>query len=232
MDTKILEDIGLTRLEAKVYLVMIDLGSSLAGKISAVANLHRRTVYDILERLVEKGLARYIKKNNRKWYEPVDPSKLMMLINDKQSRLNEIIPDLEKKYSFVKEKQETVFLKGKAALKGLFSDQLESKEILVLGASAEADKVVKYFFPHYDKERIRKKISMKILMNSDFEHRIASAQVKKLPKMFSSDVAINVWDDKVAIILWKSEPMAILIKNKNYSEGFKKYFELIWQLSR
>lgn len=232
MDTKILEDIGLTRLEAKVYLVMIDLGASLAGKISAVANLHRRTVYDILERLVEKGLARYIKKNNRKWYEPVEPGKLMALVTDKQSRLKEMIPDLEAKYSFVKEKQETVFLKGKAALKGLFSDQLESKEILVLGASAEADKVVKYFFPHYDKERIKRKISMKILMNHDFVHKIPSSQAKKLPKAFSSDVAINIWDHKVAIILWKSEPMAIMIKNKDYAEGFRKYFELIWQLSK
>ena len=69
-------------------------------------------------------------------------------------------------------------------------------------------------------------------MNDDFEHKIASAQIKKLPKAFSSDVAINIWDHKVAIILWKSEPMAIMIKNKDYSEGFRKYFELIWQLSK
>jgi sugar-specific transcriptional regulator TrmB len=232
MDTKILEDIGLTRLEAKVYLVMIDLGSSLAGKISAVANLHRRTVYDILERLVEKGLVRYIRKNNRKWYECVEPTRLMSLMADRQNRLKEIIPDLEAKYSFVKEKQETVFLKGKSAMKGLLSDQLAAKEILVLGASAEADKVVKYFFPHYEKERIRRKIRMKVLLNDDYRQKMPSAQVKRLPEMFSSNVAINIWDDKTAIILWKEEPMAIMIKNKDYSEGFRKYFELMWQCSK
>jgi len=52
MNPHLLEDIGLTKLEIKVYLAMLDLGSASAGQISSVSGVHRRSVYDALDRLL------------------------------------------------------------------------------------------------------------------------------------------------------------------------------------
>jgi hypothetical protein len=44
---------------------------------------------------------------------------------------------------------------------------------------------------------------------------------------------VNIYRDKVAIILWNEEnPIAIVIKNKDISEGYKKYFEMTWKISK
>ncbi len=231
MDIRILEDLGLTKAEARVYLALLDLGQSLAGKVSAVANLHRRTAYDVLERLIQKGLVQYIRRNNRKWYEAVNPEILLKLLSDKESSIRAALPELLGKYSFVKEKKETTFMRGKQALKSIFEDQLQNaKEILVLGGSENADNVVKYYFPKYDNERKRKGISLRGLYNGKIS--IPLSDIKVIPKEFQSEVAINIWGDKTAIILWKEDPMAVLIKDERFTEGFRKYFELIWRCNQ
>ena len=57
-----LRDAGLTDNEDKVYTALVELGPSLAGRISRKIGLHRRTVYDVTEMLVKKGLVGYILK--------------------------------------------------------------------------------------------------------------------------------------------------------------------------
>ena len=61
-----LKEAGLTNNEDLVYNALIDLGPSLAGRISRKTGLHRRTVYDVTETLIQKGLVSYILENNRR----------------------------------------------------------------------------------------------------------------------------------------------------------------------
>ena len=65
MNKDLLKSIGLTDIEIEVYLAIIDLGSCLAGEIARKTGIHRRTVYDAINRLIEKGLVSYIKTYNR-----------------------------------------------------------------------------------------------------------------------------------------------------------------------
>ena len=51
-----LHHIGLTGTEAKIYLVLLDLGKAQAGVLSRKTGIHRRSIYDALDRLIEKGL--------------------------------------------------------------------------------------------------------------------------------------------------------------------------------
>ena len=53
---EMLKETGLTDSEARIYLALLELGPSLAGKISRKTGIHRRNVYDITERLIKKGL--------------------------------------------------------------------------------------------------------------------------------------------------------------------------------
>lgn len=233
---KILENLGLTALEAKVYLTLLDLGPSLAGLITRKSGIHRRTVYDALERLSQKGLIGYIVKNNRKYFEAANPERLQELLQEQEDKITKILPELKAKYNFIQEKSETLFFKGKNGLKMVFEDQLSvGKEILILGASPLAEELLRYYFIWYDKRRIQKGIKIKLLYNESERKKrnIKLAEIKYLPSQYSNPAAMNIYGDRIAIIHWsKDNPFVILIKDNEIAEGYRKYFELMWRISK
>jgi len=229
-----LKQAGLTENESKIYLALIDLGPSLAGEVARKTGLHRRTVYDTMEMLIQKGLIGYIKENNRKLFSASNPQRLMEIIQEKRNLLSPLVESLQLKYSSKKEKEETNFYKGKEGLKTIFEDQLNSKEILILGASPKAYEILQFYFKWYDKTRKQKKIKTRIIATDKKlqESKIPLAEIKYLPEKYANPVSVNIYEDKTAIILWASEPIAILIKNKEIAEAYKTYFELMWKIAK
>ncbi len=227
-----LKQAGLTENESKVYLALLDLGPSLAGQISRKTGLHRRTVYDTADMLAKKGLVGYILKNNRRLFQASDPNRILNILKEKQDLVEPIIKKLEEKYTKTKEKEETNFYKGKEGLKTVFEDQLNYKEILILGASHKAYEILQFYFNWYDKARKQKKIKAKIIAQDRKIKRIPLAEIRYLPEKYSNPVAVNIYGDKTAIILWAEKPTAIVIKDKEITNGYRNYFELMWKIAK
>lgn len=230
-ENKLLQKFGLTENESKVYLALLEMGPSLAGQLSRKTGIHRRNIYDITERLIKKGLIGYIIKNNRKLFEAVNPEKFQDILKEKQNQLAENLPFLRQLYKKTKQKQETNFYKGIEGLKTIFQDQLNSKEILILGASSSAFDILPFYFKWYDKDRVKKKIKTRII-SSDKLKKIPLSEIRYLPQKYANPLAINIYKDKVALILWKKPPLAIVIKQTEISDSYKKYFELMWKVAR
>jgi len=66
MYEKILEGIGLTKGEVKVYLTLLKTGETTTGKIIDNSGLSSGKIYEILEKLIKKGLVAYIIKEKTK----------------------------------------------------------------------------------------------------------------------------------------------------------------------
>ena len=64
---------------------------------------------------------------------------------------------------------------------------------------------------------------------SDYIKQIPLADIRYIPDKDSSPLAINIYGDKTAIILWTPEPIGILIKEKEISGGYRKYFDMLWK---
>lgn len=223
---------GLTENESRVYLALIDLGPSLAGQISRKTGMHRRTVYDTTEMLIKKGLIGYILKNNRRLFQASNPKRILDIVREKENILSPIISQLSEKFSSTREKEETNFYKGREGLKTVFAEQLGSKEILILGASPKAYEILQFYFKFYDRERKEKKIHARIIAHSKEIKKIPLAEIRYLPEKYENPVSVNIYGDKVAIILWAQSPLAIVIKNKEISEGYRNYFELMWGIAK
>jgi sugar-specific transcriptional regulator TrmB len=238
MDLELIEQLGFTRTESKIYVTLLEFGSSRAGKLSKKSGIHRRSVYDAVERLIEKGLVSYIKRNNITFFEAVNPDKLVELVHEKEKNIQALLPELNLKYKLSKEKEETLFFRGKPSLKTVFDDQIQTgKEILIMGASTKAPEILNYYFPHFDKERVRKKINVKIIFdetarNKEYVKKIPLSEIRFVPKEYASFAATNIYADKICIVLWSEEPIAILIKNNEIAKGYKNYFELVWNIAR
>ena len=69
MDTKALEDIGLTQGEIKVYLALLEIGPSTAGSILEKAGIQNSVFHFCVNSLIEKGLVSYVKKNKFRVYK-------------------------------------------------------------------------------------------------------------------------------------------------------------------
>src|SRR3989344_2673952 len=175
---KQLLDAGLTKNEAKVYLAVLQLGPSNAGLVSRRSGVHRRSVYDAFDRLIEKGME---------------------------------------------------------GIKSVFEDMLNQKdEILVLGAGTIAKEIVKYYFPRYEQRRAENKIKVKYIYDEKDrrDRSFPLAEIKYMPSKYMSNVAYNVYGNKVAIILWDEKPLVVVINNEKFSEGFRRYFNCMWDIAK
>ena len=171
MSTKLLREIGLTPSEIDIYLTLLKAGSIKAGELTKEVNLHRSRVYEAINRLLEKGLISYIIKNNIKYFEASDPENLITYIEEQKEQLNEressikiLIPELKNLVSTLKPHAEAHVLYGKEGFKTMRKDVLKQKQTLYLiGAVGKEDQSLKYFFPNFDKLRIKNKIKQKWL---------------------------------------------------------------------
>lgn len=227
-------NLGVTPVESKLYLALLKIGRSQAGELSRKTGIHRRSVYDALERLIEKGLVSFIKENNKRIYYPSDPKMIKQLLEKKNEDIISIIPQLSQLYSEAKEKQETLFFRGKEGIKIIFEDQInEKKEVLVIGGSRIASEIMQFYIPHYTKKRVQNNVKLKIVYAGEKRKtEIPLSEVRYLPKEFDSVAATNVYSNRVAIILWTENPMAILIRNDDIAQSYKKYFSLLWNMAK
>lgn len=242
MDEKLLQEIGLTNSEINVYTAMLKSGSIKVGDLMKQVNLHRSRVYEAINRLAEKGLVSYVIKNNIKFFEAADPERLLTYIEEQKERLDEkeksiqkIIPELKKQIpSFLPHAEAHVFA-GKEGFKTIRKDVLKQKQDLYLiGAVGKEDKFLKYFFPNFNKLRIKNKIRWKVLYDAEVKGKpitkLDLMETKFLPKEYSSPAVINIYSDRVVNVLWKEDnPICFMIINKEIADSYRKWFELLWK---
>ncbi len=87
MDANLLEGLGLSGNEAKVYIALLRLGSVSVGAITEESGVHRRNVYDAIERLTKKGLIGHAVKGRVKYFEVSSPYLLLNMVKEKKRLL-------------------------------------------------------------------------------------------------------------------------------------------------
>jgi len=247
---EILEKVGLSKNEAKVYLALLELGLTSSKNIIEKTNLHRQLVYNALDLLIEKGLVSYIIQANRKYFRAVDPKQFLGYFDKKEEELKKekqefekILPELEDKKESKKEEQEATLYKGNKGIKSLLDDMLkEKKEILTIGASEIKADAFKYHLefnlPLFHKIREKKRIPCKLILSEDLKSRakelkkLKFTKVKILPREFTSNSSTNIYGGKVSLIMWGFEPFGFLIKSKDIANAQTKYFNRLWKLAK
>jgi len=236
MITEKLEKIGMGGSEAKVYLALLDLGEALAGDISKKAQINRTTVYDSLERLIERGLVTFVISSNRKLFRPVSPDNLLKNLKEKEKLVEEVLPSLNQIYKRSKEEEETNIFKGRKGIKSVLNDVLKCKEFVAFGSSGKFLEVMGHDFILFQNQKKKLKIKSRIIEAESTRkselRNVAYAQFKYIPNEFASPITTIVYDNKVAIMVWSEIPTATVINSKQVVDSYKKYFELLWKQAK
>ncbi len=233
-----LEKLGLTKNQSVVYISLLKLGSTNAQNIIKESGMHRSRVYDSLEKLQQLGLVSFVVKDFKKYFQASKPEKLLDYIYEKKEIVNQILPELEKIEGLKKEEINASIYKGNEGLKTIHSDMLkEGKEVYVLGAKGMIFTELPYFIPNFERERIKKKIKFTLIYDKQEVKKFEKDIVKRtmfegrvLPKGFESNGVINIFGNKVAIVLWKEKyPSAFMIESKDVADAFRKWFNFMYK---
>src|SRR3989344_8606048 len=136
---EILEQAGLSKNEALVYLVLSRIGLSSSYKIAHEANIYKQNAIEALHRLRDKGLIAEQHANRHKLYAASDPSLILNILDQKRERINSIIPSLRLQQKSTSIENTFEQLKGADALVSILTQWLEYKQdILVWGAPKTA----------------------------------------------------------------------------------------------
>ncbi|MBU0959390.1 MAG: hypothetical protein KKB31_05590 [Nanoarchaeota archaeon] len=233
---EILQEFGLTENETQVYLALLKLGSASASEITQKTNIHRINIYDILERLQEKGLVSYVILGKRKHYEASDPKKILEIEEERKRKIKEIIPQLSAERVLTKEPQEATIFKDKKGIKTILDEIPKSKTDVYLFASGWG---FKENFPDYTDiwhERFRlHKTKIKTLISSKFKKELKvpkPLEYRYLSSEFVFPSTTVLYEDKVFMILWSAHPLGILIRGKEISNSYKEFFNILWETAK
>jgi len=240
----VLSKIGLTKNEINVYTTLLKLGNALAGEITSYSGIHRRNVYDAIERLIEKGLVSFVIINNRKWFKAADPSRLLVVLDEQKRRIDnvkisieQIIPQL-KALPIIKEKQDVLYFKGKEGLKTVYEDILATGQSYIgYGPGVHIDSLLKAYFKDYVRRRIKKNMGFRMIWDEHSRGKYFTktplVESRFLPNDVCSHAALRIYGNKVAIMLLSEEqPLAVVLENKAIADGYRKYFEVMWRAAK
>jgi len=239
-----LKQLDLTSGEARVFLSLLKLGQSKVGAIVKDSRVSYSKVYDVLERLMKKGLVSYVLIENVKQFRAAEPHRINEYIENKEKEINkqkelasELIPQLMKITKTDDRTKVEVFI-GKKGLKTAY-------EILMQG---DKKQVLRYFYP-FDKYhsvsdeffmQLSPKMKLKVKEKgiSTIKYK-SSGAAKKLPKEcsmrfvdFPLPGTIDVLGNKVLIVTWSGEITGILITSKEIANHYTNYFDSLWKIAK
>ena len=230
--------LGLSSKEAKVYCDLLEHGESSAGEITARVKFHRRTVYDALDGLTGKGLAAGVVKKGVQVFCTTSPDSLGALVKEKEMVLKELLPRLIKTHKKHAREPSIMVFQGKDGLKAIHEDILkENKDYLVYGGSVQAAEILGNYFKLWTKKRMRKKLPIKGIWIDAPEVRRKLCEMplvdpKFIPKEYFSHVIWWVYANKLVLVLWRDEPIAVLIESADFVRTYRNFFKLIWRVAR
>ncbi len=228
---RIMRRIGFDSKEIAVYLSVLHLGLSKAHSIAEEAHLERRTTYEILKRLELKHLAFSLIKKGIKYFQAVDPKEILEELKENERSFLEILPKLESLSKLSKEKTFIDILVGKEGLRTIFREILSTKkEFLNFGSFSKYDKIDYILWKQLLRDMKKSKISERVLYSEGEEIiEIPTGKYRRLNKGFFIPTSTMIYGDVVVITIFDKESYSLIrIKNKDFADSYKMFFEKIW----
>ena len=244
-----LMSLGFTEGESKAYIAMIETGSSTVGPIAKKSGVSYSKIYEVLQRLIDKGVVSFIVKGKMKYYQAIKPELLYKFldrqiteIENNKEKLKKIVPELEKHFKSSDEKHEAEIFVGfkglRTAYEKMYNGLKKGEEGLFLYVTKndfakEVDDFYLTLAPYYRKIGIKfKGIGTKEWAKSDYPKQTKSF-IEARWVDFPLPGNVDIYKDYLMQITWsKLKPIAVLIQNKEVAENYTNYFNEIWKVAK
>mgnify|MGYP003441090108 FL=1 len=241
---KQLTEVGLSEKESRVYLALLprrDVGSS---KLILASGLHRQFVYDALERLEKLGLAKHVIQNGRKKFSANPPMRLLSIIEEKRLAAQNIARQLQERYAAKHEQNFEVFQGESAFLMHQF-DMLErveqNQEALAICGPTERFLATlgEGETDEFEELRIKKGLRVRYIGMEPMRERLTEMrkwrklwEFRIFPGQSTGLVDTDIWPDNITFNIFGDPILSFTISNKAVAEGYREFFESLWNLSK
>lgn len=232
-------ELGFALNEAKVYLALIKLGSGAVSDITKESGVHRVNVYEILDKLRNKGLVSSLKKGAKVVYSVGDPNNILRFVQQKEDIAKNLVPELTGLYNIKKQQEDVFYFTGPDGVITAYNMMLDEKAPVIYGMGGRGfvRKLLKHRHERFDAERIAQGIRVKALY---YESARAEKEKMKeklwenryLPDTFKSPAMVDIAGNVVVILIATDVLRAIVIKNKEVAQAYKNYFEFMWKFAK
>jgi len=249
MDIHAMQEAGLTEGEAKVYLALMELGPSTTGPIIEKAHVAKSIIYQLLDKLIQKGLVAYITKEKTKYFQASDPHKLIEYMETNEKKLQEnkkkienLLPTLISKQG--KSKQQTANLfegfNGMVTVhEHIYQKLKKGDEFFYLGIAPEQPA---HFHAYWQRDHLRRAkagISCKLLFHPNTDPKILKnrnsyklCDSRYMPTAINTPAWIMGYKEITVIGFPSASPITLEIVNEEIADSFKAYFDAFWKQSK
>lgn len=243
-----LKSAGLSEKEAVVYLDLKSNGESRTGKICDRTKIPSSYIYNILASLLEKGLVNYKLVNNIKVFRASDPDTLSHLFEEKEKEIKQeknrlisfisklkVIPPKKERFSDFR------YFQGLRGIRSLYTEIINSwkkgDEYCIASAPLESfSKLEAFFMDVVHRKRVKDKVRLRIIVNRAGERWGLTRKRMPLTEVRYLDIDTNteygVLNEYFFLISYGSEPYGLLIKDRNFSDTYMVFFDLLWKQAK
>ena len=235
----ILENIGLSEHEAKVYFASLALGPSTILKIAQAAGVKRATVYDIVAALKEKGIMTVEVTGFKKLFAPAHPEHLEDILEARKELVKKNLPEFEALYNMKGGESTVKYYEGLAAVKSLYEGSLKDihpgEEYLSITDRKQWLSADEHYFQHFIERRAKLDIKTRLLLDDSdtareykrFERNF-NVRIKLLPKETVLTTNLIILPSRVVIHQLTPPIVAIAISSKSIITMHREMFNIMW----
>jgi len=235
----LLRKLGFTDSAARVYLAALELGPSPVQVIAKKANISRPSAYAAIDELSEDGLMSSVESGKKRLYAAESPDRLLSFVHSRVKRMETLSREVEDRLTQLKllaagERPVVRLFEGLEGLRAIQDDiqRTHPKEILEIGNND----VIKAMFPtHIDPhlealQKRKSKVRAIVLYDKVKPPERAGWEFRHLsPKDHAFEGDVSVYDNKVALSVFKGKLVSILIESKDLADTVRTLFNLAWK---
>lgn len=249
---KELQNIGLKRQEADIYLACLRLGMAKVSDFAKEIDIPRTSIYIYIENLIEKGFLKKSKRGNVEYFLPIEPIDIFQNIKEKTDGLANIIPQLTKMMDFAGKKPKIEFYDSKQGMLKICEKALkfDTKHIAYAIETGEAsrggiEKIGAENNANWQEKFLKQGLIVQEIMTKDIVTLIKSFPEKQKKVLQMRKISARVIDEKdfpfsINLLLFYPDNVFIMvpqdnfivtIENKNTHDSLMTMYKLLYEKS-
>ncbi|MBN1385369.1 helix-turn-helix domain-containing protein [Candidatus Woesearchaeota archaeon] len=250
MDISGLKKIGLTSGEIRLYSALLELGESTRTMLAKKSGISPSKIYDVANRLLEKGIVSSVKKNGVIHFSAANPERIKDFLERKGAEIERekelvdgMLPALMAKYSGIEAGTDIEVFYGWEGMKTVFNDIARTlkkgDDNYIFGASlGQTPELADRFFNQYYRKVNEKGYTVHIIFNENLRDRMRTNYFQNNPPhevryLYQDTFAeLNLYKDTVLFIMLLRRPIVIRIRNREAMDACKKFFDTMWGMAK
>lgn len=240
MNTELLIQMGLSEVQAKIYLYLIKHGQSTPTEIAKGINENRTTVYSAAEKLEAHEIISKKDRGKVSAYIPNHPSvlesiaeKRLRKVARQAKNLESNLPSLINYYNEYQSTPGTTTFYGQEGVKMIWDKVIATKAPYYFVRSRYDEIADKKMLEDFKLARAEKNIESEDITPSEFTNNKSDEMRKKYllmtrtllpPNEYDSPVEIDIFGDNVAFINFSKNGMSTLIESPEIADAMRQMF--------